>query len=95
MNWTIESAKQQFTELINQAAQEPQPIFNDKKFVVAVIDAQTFKAFEQWQQTQSKTSSPANAFEELRQLCLEENYTLEIPNRYDRENAFINNTEKQ
>ena len=90
MNWTLESAKQHFTELINQAAQEPQSIFNDKQIVVAVIDAQTFKAFEQWQQTQSKKRSPANAFEELRQLCLEENYTLEIPNRYDRENAFIN-----
>jgi hypothetical protein len=88
MNWTIESAKQHFTEIINQAVQEPQPIFNDKQIVVAVIDAQTFKAFEQWQRSQKR--SPANAFEELRQLCLEENYTLEIPNRYDRENAFIN-----
>jgi hypothetical protein len=88
MNWTIESAKQHFTEIINQAIQEPQPIFNDKQIVVAVIDAQTFKAFEQWQRTQKR--SPAKAFEELRLLCLEENYVLEMPNRYDRENAFIN-----
>jgi len=90
MNWTIESAKQHFTEIIHQAVQEPQPIFNDKQIVGAVIDAQTFKAFEQWQRTQPKKRSPANAFEELRQLCLEENYALEIPNRYNRDNAFIN-----
>ncbi len=90
MNWTIESAKQYFTELINQATQEPQPIFDDNQIVVAVINAQTFKAFKQWQRTQPKKRSPANAFEELRQLCLEENYALEISNRCDRENAFIN-----
>jgi len=93
MNWTIDSAKQHFTEPINQAVQAPQPIFHDKQILVAVSDAQTFQAFEQGQRTQKR--SPANAFEELRQLCLEEEYTLEIPNRYDRENAFINDNPEQ
>lgn len=34
-------------------------------------------------------SSLADAFAELRQICAEENYTIEIPPRYDRPNAFI------
>ncbi len=87
MNWTIESAKQHFAEVINKAAQEPQPVFNELGLVAAIIDAQTFNKFQQWQFTQQRSIS--NAFKELRQLCIEENYYLELPNRYDRENAFI------
>lgn len=88
MNWTIESAKQHFTEVINKAAQEPQPVFSESGLVAAIIvDAQTFNKFQQWQFTQQRSIS--NAFKELRQLCIEENYYLELPNRYDRENAFI------
>jgi hypothetical protein len=92
MNWTIESARQHFSELLHYAAQEPQTVFNEKRLVATVIDAQMFKEFEHWRLRRPKKRSIAHAFEELRQLCLEENYFLEVPNRYDRDNAF-NNTE--
>jgi hypothetical protein len=43
-----------------------------------------------WHQ-QQKTSSLADAFRELRQLCVEENYVLDIPARQgDRYNLFAN-----
>lgn len=70
MNWTIENAEQNLSKLINQAEIEPQAICDDKQVVVAVIDAQTFKQFEQWQQSHS----PSSAFAELRQICVEEDY---------------------
>jgi len=35
-----------------------------------------------------KKCSIAAAFEELRQLCIEENYQIEVPDRCNRENAF-------
>jgi putative addiction module component (TIGR02574 family) len=35
-----------------------------------------------------KKCSPADKFAELRQLCLEENYSLELPDRSDRHNIF-------
>jgi len=37
---------------------------------------------------QKKKSSISAAFEELRQLCIEENYQIEVPDRCNRENAF-------
>lgn len=89
MNWTIENARQHFSEVINQAVLEPQPIMNDTQIVATVVDAKTFKAFELWQKTHSKKRSPANAFAELRGLCVEEDYVLEVPVRCDRENDFI------
>jgi hypothetical protein len=49
------------------------------------VEAELFQDFLAWQQQQSKPSL-ADAFSQLRQLCAEENYTLEIPPREDRSN---------
>lgn len=87
MNWTLEKAGRHFSELISKAAQEPQTIFHCNRLVVAVIDAETFREFENWRR-QRKKCSPADKFAELRRLCLEENYSLELPNRCDRNNPF-------
>jgi len=88
MNWTIENARKHFSELLHHVAQEPQVVFNGKQPVATVIDAQTFQEFEHWQLKRQKKRSLAQTFEELRQLCREENYSLELPNRYNRDNAF-------
>lgn len=55
--------------------------------VTAVIDAETFREFEDWRRQQKK-SSLADYFAELRQLCAEENYSPEVPDRCDRNNIF-------
>lgn len=35
-----------------------------------------------------KNKSLADSFQEIRQICQEENYFLEIPKRWNRDNAF-------
>ncbi len=88
MNWTVEKAEKNFSGLLLEAGYKPQPVFDNNQLIAAVIDAKTFREFERWQ-NQRKRKSLASAFEELRQLCSEEDYKLEIPNRSDRENAFL------
>jgi hypothetical protein len=78
MNWKIEEAQQKFSEVMSAAVSEPQLIYNHDKLVAAVVEAELFQDFLAWQQQQRKPSL-GDAFSQLRQLCAEENYTLEIP----------------
>ena len=86
MFWKIEEAKQKFSELIDAVIEEPQLIYDQNHLVAAVVKADVFQEFLVWQQHQK--SSLANAFAELREICAEENYQLEIPPRRDRLNPF-------
>jgi len=88
MNWKIEEAQQKFSEVMSAAVSEPQLIYNHDKLVAAVVEAELFQDFLAWQQQQRKPSL-VDAFSQLRQLCAEENYTLEIPPREDRFNPFV------
>lgn len=88
MNWKIEEAQQKFPEVIDAAVAGPQLIYNQEKLVAAVVEIEIFQEFLAWQQQQRQTSL-ADAFAQLRQLCAEENYTLEIPDREDRFNPFV------
>ena len=87
MHWKVAEAKQRFSEVVRLAAQEPQLIYKRDRLVAAVVDGDTLQAFEAWQQRQKRISL-ADAFTELRCLADEEHYTLEIPVRRDRPNAF-------
>jgi hypothetical protein len=88
MNWKIEEAQQKLSELIKAAVSEPQLIYNQDKLVAAIVEAELFQDFLAWQQQQRQPFLAAS-FTQLRQLCAEENYTLEIPSREDRLNPFI------
>lgn len=88
MNWKIEEAQQKLSELISSAVTEPQLIYNQDKLVAAIIEAELFQDFLAWQQQQRQPSLAAS-FTQLRQICVEENYTLEIPPREDRLNPFV------
>ncbi len=87
MNWKIEEAQQKFSELMSAAVSKPQLIYNQEKLVAAVVEAE-FQDFLAWQQ-QQRQPSLAEVFSQLRQLCAEENYTLEIAPREDRLNPFV------
>jgi len=86
MSWKIEEAKQKFSELIDAVIEEPQLIYDQNHLVAAVVKADVFQEFLVWQQRQK--SSLATAFTELHEICVEENYQLEIPPRGDRLNPF-------
>lgn len=87
MDWKIEEAQHQFLEVIDAAGQTPQLIYQHNHPVAAVIRADLFQEFLAWQQQQQQPSL-ADAFAELHQLCLEENYTFESAARRDRPNPF-------
>lgn len=88
MNWKIEQAQQKFSQLISEAVEEPQLIYNQDQLVAVVVEAELFREFMEWKQ-QHHQRSLADAFSELRQICVEEDYTLEVPPRHDRFNPFI------
>ena len=90
MNWDISQAQQSFPEIISRTPIEPQLIYQGDRLVAAVVDHRVFQDFLTWQQQRQK-SSIADAFAELRNLCVEEDYLLEIPQRQNRENPFAEN----
>ncbi len=87
MPWKLEDAEQKFSELIHAAVEEPQLIYDQNQLVSAVVKADIFQEFLAWQQ-QSQRPSFADAFIELRELCVEEAYLLETPPRHNRSNPF-------
>ena len=80
MNWEVTKAKQQFSDLINAVAEEPQLIYDQNQLVAVVVEAEVFQEFLAWRKQQKKPSV-ADSIKELRQIMEEENYTLEIPPR--------------
>jgi prevent-host-death family protein len=87
MNWKIAEAKQKFSELVKAAEDEPQWIYNRDKLVAAVVPATTLKEFMGWHH-QKQERTLGEAFAELRRICEEEDFTLEIPPRQERPNPF-------
>ncbi len=88
MPWNIAQAKQRFSEVIRQTAEEPQRIYNRGRLVAAVIDAEDFEAFQAWRQRQ-KVKTVGEAFAELRALAAGDENPLPVPERRDRPNAFL------
>jgi prevent-host-death family protein len=48
MNWSIAQAKQQFSEVVRLAAEEPQAIYNRATPVAMIVGTQDYEAFKQW-----------------------------------------------
>jgi len=71
---------------IYAVTEEPQLIYDQNQLVAAVVKADIFQEFFVWQQQHQKPSL-ANAFAELRGICAEENYSLEVPPRNERSNC--------
>ena len=88
MKWRITEAKRHFSQLVKEAEETPQIILNRERVVAAVVDPETFRAFETWR-SQLEQKTIADAFEDLRRICAEESYTLEPAVRADRPNVFV------
>ena len=84
--WKIARAKQKLSEVLRRAASEPQQILNRDRVVAAVIDAESFRAFESWRTAQRRPI--AAAFAELRKICAEEGYSLPVGPRRNRRNPL-------
>jgi prevent-host-death family protein len=94
VSWTVSQAKQHFSEVVRAAAQEPQVVVNRGRPVAVVVEP---KRFEEYEQARAKGRRPslAEAVEELRRICAEDNWELEVPPRTDRPNAFVEALEEE
>jgi prevent-host-death family protein len=88
MNWKIAEAKQRFSEVVRQASDGPQLVYNRERMVAAVIDAATYQAFAAWHEERNRRSL-ADAFDELRRIAPASASTLRQPRRRDRRNEFL------
>jgi prevent-host-death family protein len=99
MNWNVAQAKQRLSEIIREAAHEPQMIYSRNRPVAALIAADDLARFETWKSEQASPQrrTLAEEFAELRQLMIEAGFEdgLEIPPRVDRPNAFVKMLEEE
>jgi hypothetical protein len=87
MDWKVAEAKQRLSEVIRAAEEEPQRLYNRDRLVAAVVEPQTFQDFLAWREREQRPSI-GEAFSELRKMCAEEGYTVEISSRRNRSNPF-------
>jgi prevent-host-death family protein len=97
MPWNIAQAKQRFSEVVKQASEEPQLIYNRNQPVAAVIGAEEFAKFQEWRKTQTMPRTLADDFAELRALAAGDPDPLPDPDRRGpgRPNAFLEMLEEE
>jgi len=90
MNWNVAQAKQHLSEVIREAAHEPQLIYNRNRPVAAVIAAEDLADYRAWKEHQAKPQTLFDAFAELRRLAAGAPDPLPEPDRFAamRPNAF-------
>lgn len=89
MNWNIAQAKQHFSDVVKQAATEPQIIYNRNTPVAALITADELEEYRRLKAA-CLPKSLGEAFAELRQLAAGDPDPLPEPDRFAamRPNAF-------
>lgn len=86
-DWHIGEAKQRFSEMIRDAAEEPQLIYNRDRLVAAVVSVSSSDDVSRLS-SGARGRSISEQFAELRAIATEEGYSLIVPPRRDRKNAF-------
>ena len=81
--WRIGTAKQRFSEVVRLSGAEPQKIYNRGRLVAAVVSPADLDAIERLR-NRPPVHTLAESLSEIRQICAEEEYDLEIPRRSDR-----------
>ena len=87
MEWKLAEAKQQFSEVVRRAADEPQTILNRDRRVAAVISADSLDEYLAWRASR-KNGTLRESLSELSSICREEELAYEAPKRIDRRNAL-------
>ena len=86
-SWKVAEAKEKFSEMLRHASHFPQLIFSRDRLVAVVMAPETYEKLESWERSREKVNL-GEAFGELRRLCSEESYIIEVPPRVDRVNVF-------
>ena len=83
MRWNVAAARRHFSDLVRASTTEEQSIFQRDHLVAVLICPEEYQKFRDWKDRQGATSL-ASAFEELRALCQQEDYSFELPERTSR-----------
>ncbi len=86
MKWTITDAQNHFGKLLQEAKHAPQSIYKHDHVIAAVLDAETFEAFQAWQRAQQHAIG--EALQDIQTICEEENYVLDTRERRNRANPL-------
>jgi PHD/YefM family antitoxin component YafN of YafNO toxin-antitoxin module len=85
--WTVASARQNFSSLLDACRTDIQPIYRRNQLVAGVVNAETYQRLQT--QTQQRPSL-ADSFRELRQILADTSDDfLPSSNRNNRSNAFM------
>ncbi len=87
MSWKVGAAKQQFSEVLRRAAEEPQLIHNRDRLVGVVLGPEDTALFLAWRER--KQAALVESLREARTICSEERYSFRPPPRSDRENPTL------
>src|SRR5262245_35149743 len=87
MKWSVAKARQKFSDLLHQAANEPQEIYNRDRLVATVLGPASFREMSESVQRGSRRTLK-ESFAEMRKVLAEEGYRLEVPARKSRKNEF-------
>jgi len=79
--WTIAAARQSLSEVVGNAAHEPQHIYRRDKLVAAVVSPELAHQVDTL-----RRPSMATKLAELQRLCAEDGFELTTPARRDRAN---------
>ncbi|KAF1046505.1 type II toxin-antitoxin system Phd/YefM family antitoxin [Xylophilus sp.] len=90
MSWNIANAKQQFSEVVRLAVEEPQAIYNRDKPVAVLISADEFEKFKQWKEAQRRPTI-SELFADIRAALIAEGAEdgIELPPRTTRPNPMV------
>ena len=81
--WRISEAKQRFSEIVRRSEAEPQKIYNRERLVAVVVSPTALETLEPLREQRSRCTL-AEIFYEIREVCEEDGYELEIAERSDR-----------
>lgn len=87
MAWKVAEAKQRLSEVLRCAAREPQTIYSRSRLVAVVVAGEAFEEFRVWQ-AEREARTVGASFAELRSLAKGSGWSLAVPGRKDRRNAF-------
>jgi prevent-host-death family protein len=101
MNWNVAQAKQRLSEVIREAAHEPQLIVNRNRPVAAVISVEELAVYRAWKEEkaaqQAAPQTLFDAFAELRRIAAGDPDPIPEPDRFAamRPNAFVEMLEEE
>ena len=94
MRWNIAQATQRFSEIVRRAAEGPQLIYNRKRLVAAVIDAEEYRALQELSKRAAERTL-GDELRELRQIMREEQYEFPQLHRSTRRNQFVHSLKEK